>query len=226
VARAQAAEPRFVLDRRAAPAAAAICRHLDGLPLAIELAAARIAAFGVDGVASRLDDRFRLLTGGSRTALPRQQTLRAALDWSHDLLAGPERVLLRRLAVMAGSFSLHAAASIAAGAELAGGDVVEGVVNLVSKSLIAVDLGGAVASYRLLETTRAYAAEKLAESGEVERCGAMPSITAICSSARTRSGTLSRPPSGWRRTGRRSMTSARRSTGHSPPEETRLSGSR
>ena len=109
VARAQAAEPRFVLDRRVAPAAAAICRHLDGLPLAIELAAARIAAFGVDGVASRLDDRFRLLTGGSRTALPRQQTLRATLDWSHDLLAGPERVLFRRLAVMAGSFSLHAA---------------------------------------------------------------------------------------------------------------------
>ena len=170
VARAQAAEPRFVLDRRVAPAAAAICRHLDGLPLAIELAAARIAAFGVDGVASRLDDRFRLLTGGSRTALPRQQTLRATLDWSHDLLTGPERVLLRRLAVMAGSFSLHAAASIAVGPELADGDVVECMANLVSKSLIAVDLGGAVTSYRLLETTRAYAGEKLAESGEVERC--------------------------------------------------------
>jgi predicted ATPase len=170
VARAQAAEPRFVLDRRVAPAAAAICRHLDGLPLAIELAAARIAAFGVDGVASRLDDRFRLLTGGSRTALPRQQTLRATLDWSHDLLTGPERVLLRRLAVMAGSFSLHAAASIAAGPELADGDVVECMANLVSKSLIAVDLGGAVTSYRLLETTRAYAGEKLAEAGEGERC--------------------------------------------------------
>ena len=169
VARAQAAEPRFVLDRRVAPAAAAICRHLDGLPLAIELAAARIAAFGVDGVASRLDDRFRLLTGGSRTALPRHQTLRATLDWSHDLLAGPERVLLRRLAVMAGSFSLHAAASIAADPQLAPGDVAECVANLVAKSLIAVDLGGAVTSYRLLETTRAYAAEKLAESGEVER---------------------------------------------------------
>lgn len=170
VARAQAAEPRFVLDRRVAPAAAAICRRLDGLPLAIELAAARIAAFGVDGVASRLDDRFRLLTGGSRTALPRQQTLRATLDWSHELLARPERVLLRRLAVMAGSFSLHAATSIAAGPDLADGDVVEGMANLVSRSLIAVDLGGAVTSYRLLETTRAYAAEKLAESGEVERC--------------------------------------------------------
>ena len=170
VARAQAAEPRFVLDRRVAPAAAAICRHLDGLPLAIELAAARIAAFGVDGVASRLDDRFRLLTGGTRTALPRQQTLRATLDWSYDLLAGPDRVLLRRLAVMAGSFSLPAAVAIAASPELADDDVVEGMANLVSKSLVAVDLGGAATSYRLLETTRAYAAEKLAESGEGERC--------------------------------------------------------
>jgi predicted ATPase/DNA-binding winged helix-turn-helix (wHTH) protein len=170
VARAQAAEPRFVLDRRVAPAAVAICRRLDGLPLAIELAAARIAAFGVDGVASKLNDRFRLLTGGSRTVLPRQQTLRATLDWSHDLLAGPDRVLLRRLAVMAGSFSLQAAAAIATGPELADGDVVECMANLVAKSLIAVDLGGAGTSYRLLETTRAYASEKLAESGEGERC--------------------------------------------------------
>jgi predicted ATPase len=169
VARAQAAEPRFVLDRRVAPAVAAICRHLDGLPLAIELAAARVAAFGADGVASRLDDRFRLLTGGSRTALPRQRTLRATLDWSHDLLAGPERVLFRRLAVMAGSFSLDAALAIAADPELAEGDVVEGVANLVARSLLAVDLGGAGTTYRLLETTRAYAAEKLAESGEAER---------------------------------------------------------
>src|SRR5262245_13324586 len=167
VARAKAADPRLVLDRRAAPAAVAICRRLDGLPLAIELAAARTAAFGVDGVASRLDDRFRLLTGGSRTALPRQHTLRATLDWSHDLLAEPERVLFRRLAVMAGSFALPAAAWIAAGPELDEADVVEGVANLVAKSLIAADLGGAVASYRLLETTRAYAGEKLAESGEV-----------------------------------------------------------
>ena len=169
VARAQAAEPRFVLDSRHAAAAASICRHLDGSPLAIELAAARIAAFGVDGVASRLGDRLRLLTGGSRTALPRQQTLRATLDWSHDFLTKPERVILRRLAVLAGSFSLNAAAAIVADEELAEGDVVESVANLVAKSLVAVDLSGAVAAYRLLETTRAYAAEKLAESGEVER---------------------------------------------------------
>ena len=169
VARAQAAEPRFVLDRPHAAAVASICRHLDGMPLAIELAAARIAALGIEGVASRLDDRFRLLTSGSRTALPRQQTLRATLDWSHDLLSDSERALLRRLSVLAGSFSLHAATSIAASQELADGDIVEGVANLVAKSLIAVDVSGAVTGYRLLETTRAYAGEKLTESGEVER---------------------------------------------------------
>src|SRR2546421_2579765 len=117
-ARAHAADPRSVLHTRHAPAAAAICRRLDGMPLAIELAAARVAAFGVDGVAARLDDRFRLLTGGHRTALPRHQTLRATLDWSYDLLSAPERVVLRRLAVFAGGFTLDAAAAIAASLEI------------------------------------------------------------------------------------------------------------
>ena len=171
VARAQAAEPRYVPGRRVASLTAAICRHLDGMPLAIELAAARIAAFGVDGVASRLDDRFRLLTGGSRTALPRQQTLRATLDWSHELLSEPERVVLRRLSVFTGSFTLDAAAAIAASPEIAGAVAVECVANLVAKSLVSADLGGAVTSYRLLETTRAYAREKLVESGELARFG-------------------------------------------------------
>ena len=217
VARAQAAEPRFVLTPALAPAAAAICRHLDGIPLAIELAAARIAAFGVDGVASRLDDRFRLLTGGSRTALPRQQTLRATLDWSHDLLSEPERVLLRRLSVLAGSFTLHAAAAIAAGPGLGAGDVAESVANLVAKSLVSVDLGGAVTSYRLLETTRAYAAREARRErrGRALQRGATPSIAGISSNAPTRSGGTGRPPTGWRRTGRGSTTCARRSTGRS-----------
>jgi predicted ATPase/DNA-binding winged helix-turn-helix (wHTH) protein len=168
VARAQAVEPRFVLDRRHAAAVAQICRHLDGIPLGIELAAARIGAFGIEGIASGLNDRFRLLTGGSRTALARQQTLRATLDWSYDLLSQPERVLLRRVSTLAGSFSLDAAVAIAAGSDLAEGDVVEGIANLAAKSLITVDLSGAVTWYRLLETTRTYAGEKLAESGDVE----------------------------------------------------------
>src|SRR3989454_1463561 len=130
-ARAQAAEPRYVPDRRLASTTAAICRRLDGIPLAIELAAARIAAFGVDGVAARLDDRLRLLTGGSRTALPRHQTLRATLDWSYDLLSAPERVVLRRLAVFAGGFTLDAAAAIAASLEIPAPNVVECGANLV-----------------------------------------------------------------------------------------------
>ena len=169
VARAHAAEPRYVAEGRVAAATAAICRHLDGIPLAIELAAARIAAVGVEGVASRLDDRFRLLTAGSRTALPRQQTLRATLDWSHDLLSEPERVVLRRLAVFAGGFALDAAAAIAASPEIGVEDVVECVANLVAKSLVSADVGGASVSYRLLETTRAYAREKLVDSGELDQ---------------------------------------------------------
>src|SRR5207244_363381 len=103
------------------------------MPLAIELAAARIAAFGVEGVASRLDDRFRLLTGGSRTALPRQQALRATLDWSPELLSEPERVGLRRRSVFPGSCTLDAAAAIASSREIAGAEVVECVANLLAK---------------------------------------------------------------------------------------------
>jgi predicted ATPase len=148
---------------------AAVCRRLDGVPLAIELAAARAAALGIEALAARVDDRFRLLTGGRRTALPRHQALRATLDWSYELLAEPERVILRRLAVFAGPFSLEAAAAVAASPELAPSDVIEGLSSLVAKSLVAVEVeGGAVARYRVLDTTRAYALEKVGESGEMQ----------------------------------------------------------
>ena len=168
-ARARAAEPEYVADRRRRAAVAAICRRLDGIPLAIELAAARVAAFGVEGVAARLDDRFRLLTGGIRTALPRQQTLHATLDWSHELLAESERVVLRRLAVFAGAFTLEAATAVAASALFPAPAVVDCLANLVSKSLVSADLTGATTQYRLLETTRAYANEKLIQSAELEQ---------------------------------------------------------
>ncbi len=167
VARARAAEPHFAPDRQAATMIGAICRHLDGIPLAIELAAARTAALGVEGLAARLDDRFRLLTGGHRTALQRHQTLRATLDWSYELLAEPERVVLRRLTVFAGAFSLESASAVATSAGISASDVVDCVVNLVAKSLLSAG-GSAVAQYRLLETTRAYAIEKLREAGELE----------------------------------------------------------
>src|SRR3984893_1864295 len=169
VARARAAARQFSPDGRGAAAIAAICRHLDGIPLAIELAAARTNALGVEELAARLDDCFHLLTGGRRTALPRHQTLRATLDWSYQLLPEPERVVLRRLAIFAGSFTLQAASTIVAIGEIAGSDIVDCAANLVAKSLLAADLGGATGWYRLLETTRAYALEKLTQSGEFEQ---------------------------------------------------------
>jgi predicted ATPase len=168
VARAHAADPRYVAEGRVAAATAAICRRLDGIPLAIELAATRTVAFGVAGVAARLNDRFRLLTGGSRT-LPRHQTMRATLDWSYELLSDSERVVLRRLGVFVGAFTLDAASTVAASADLPASAVTDAVADLVGKSLVSTDIGGTSLQYRLLETTRAYAREKLIESAELDR---------------------------------------------------------
>src|SRR2546428_429496 len=164
--RAHAAEPGYDAHPRHAVVAARICRRLDGIPLAIELAAARVPAFGVDGIASRLGDRFHLLTEGSRTGLTRHQTLRATLDWSYELLSDVERIVLRRLGKFAGAFRLESAQAVAAGSDVAVPAIPEIVANLVAKSLVAADLGEAVVHYRLLETTRVYAREALLESGE------------------------------------------------------------
>jgi predicted ATPase/DNA-binding winged helix-turn-helix (wHTH) protein len=168
VERLRAAEPHFAPDRRSAAMIAAICRRLDGIPLAIELAAARAAALGVDEVAAHLDDCFRTLTGGRRTALPRHQTLRATLDWSYQLLSERERVILRRLAVFAGIFRLEAASAVIVSREISPAEVLDGIANLAAKSLLTVVPGSTVARCRLLDTMRAYALEKLAESGERE----------------------------------------------------------
>jgi predicted ATPase len=137
--RVRAAEPHFAADRRRAAMIAAICRRLDGIPLAIELAAARTATLGIEELSARLDDRFQLLTGGRRMALPRHQTLRATLDWSYELLTEPERAVLRRLAIFAGAFSLEAAGVVAASPEAAPSEVVDGVSSLVAKSLVAAE---------------------------------------------------------------------------------------
>jgi predicted ATPase/DNA-binding SARP family transcriptional activator len=168
VARAQAVE-HFSLDVRTAAITGAVCRRLDGIPLAIELAAARTATLGLEELAAHLDDRFRLLTGGHRTALPRHQTLRATLDWSHELLSAIERTALRRLAIFVGGFTLEAASAVATASDLGAPEVVDSVTNLAAKSLVVVEVAGAVTRYRLLETTRAYALEKLTESGELEQ---------------------------------------------------------
>ena len=172
VARWRAAEGAPTPAPRGMAQVATLCRQLDGIPLAIELAAARAAVLGVGSVVARLGDRFRLLTGGHRTALPRHQTLRATLDWSHDLLAETERVLLRRLAVFAGGFTLEAAIAVGSSegdAALAPIEVVDGLSSLVAKSLVTVEVDGRLTSHRMLETTRAYAREKLDESGERDR---------------------------------------------------------
>jgi predicted ATPase/DNA-binding winged helix-turn-helix (wHTH) protein len=168
VERARAATPYFSPDASAVAKIVQICRRLDGIPLAIELAAARAAALGVEGVAARLDNRFRLLAGGRRTALPRHQTLRATLDWSYELLTEPERAVLRRLAIFAGGFTLEAARAVAADGAVAAPEVVDCVASLVAKSLLAADAGVVRLRYRLLETTRAYLAEKLVQAGEFD----------------------------------------------------------
>ncbi|HEX8256730.1 MAG TPA: winged helix-turn-helix domain-containing protein [Allosphingosinicella sp.] len=159
----------FELTDADAPAVAEICRNLDGIPLAIELAAGRVNAYGVEGIAALLGDRFGQLANSRRTAVARHHTLSAALDWSYDLLAEPERTLLRRLSVFVGPFTLDAAQATAAFGELGELAALEGVGTLVSKSLIAADLAGAAPRYRLLDTTRGYARDKLIESGEARQ---------------------------------------------------------
>jgi len=169
VERATALQPRFALTERNASATAQICRRLDGIPLALELAAARVEALTPDQIAARLDQRFRLLTGGSRAALPRQQTLRATLDWSYELLTEPERLLLNRLAVFAGGWSLEAAEVVCADERIAWGDVLDLLAHLISKSLVLADeAGDGTERYRLLETVRQYARERLLAAGEAE----------------------------------------------------------
>jgi predicted ATPase/class 3 adenylate cyclase len=146
-----------------------ICRRLDGIPLAIELAAARVKVLSVEQIAARLDDRFRLLTAGFRTGLPHHQTLRAAMDWGHELLADDERALFRRLAVFSGGWTLEAAEKVCAGDRLDEGNVLDLLSRLVDKSLILVeDAPDGDVRYRFLETIRLYALERLVESGETE----------------------------------------------------------
>ncbi|MBV8490626.1 MAG: tetratricopeptide repeat protein, partial [Candidatus Eremiobacteraeota bacterium] len=164
--RASAATASFALDSENAVAIAQICKRLDGIPLAIELAASRMGTITVGQLRERLDDRFSVLAGGNRTALPRQQTLRGMIEWSYQLLNEPERVLLRRLAAFAGSFSFEAANAICTGAPIDATAALDLLSHLVSKSLVQFDAEGA--RYWMLETTREYALERLDEAGERE----------------------------------------------------------
>ncbi|MBI5651861.1 MAG: tetratricopeptide repeat protein [Chloroflexi bacterium] len=183
VERAHTLAPTFTLSQSNASAIAQICERLDGIPLALELAAARIKTLSVEQIATRLDDRFRLLTGGSRTALPRQQTLRALIDWSYDLLTETERAVLRRLSVFAGGWTLEAAEAIAnpksqnsnsktASDQIGDWDLEIGILDMLAhladKSLVIAEPRADETRYRLMETIRQYARDRLLESGEVE----------------------------------------------------------
>jgi predicted ATPase len=164
--RARLVRADFVLTADNALQVLEICRRLDGIPLAIELAAARVRALSVGQIAERLDDQFQLLTGGSRTALRRHQTLQALVDWSHDLLTDSERVLLRRLSVFAGGCTLTAAESVCATTPISTADVLDLLTGLVDKSLLVAEDSAAGTRYRLLETMRQYAAQKLLDAAE------------------------------------------------------------
>ena len=166
VERAAAVKPTFALTERNAAAVAQVCYRLDGIPLAIELAAARTRVLSVEQIADRLDDCFRLLAAGGRTAMPRHKTLHATMDWSHELLDREERVLFRRLSVFAGDFTLGAAEAVCAGEGLERDQVLELLSQLIYKSLVTAQEGSGEARYRLLETVCQYASEKVSKSGE------------------------------------------------------------
>jgi predicted ATPase/class 3 adenylate cyclase/DNA-binding CsgD family transcriptional regulator len=166
--RARHARPEFMITDDNTATVTEICRRLDGMPLAIELAAARVRALSLDEIVGSLHDRFRLLTGGARTAVRRQQTLRASVDWSHALLTESERILFRRLAVFMGGFDLGAAQAVAGATEVERFQVLDQLSLLVDKSLVIAENAGGRTRYRLLETVRQYALEKLGESGEAD----------------------------------------------------------
>jgi predicted ATPase/class 3 adenylate cyclase/Tfp pilus assembly protein PilF len=158
----------FVVTNKNAPALASLCSHLDGIPFAIELAAARVRSLSLEEIESKLDQRFRLLTGGSRTALPRQQTLRSLIDWSYDLLKEPEQLLLQRLSVFAGRWTLDAAEKICAGDGVEDWEVLDLLTSLSDKSLVVAEQADELSRYALLETMRQYAREKLAKGADVD----------------------------------------------------------
>ena len=167
-----------------------ICRKLDGIPLAIELAAARVSLFGVSGLAARFDDSLAVLTRSRRTALPRHKTLRATLDWSYGILSADEQTVLKRLAIFCGEFTLDSGTAVASGADIPCANVSELVAALVAKSLLVASLRNGIARYRLLDTTRAYAREKLLKRAEYHRVSRLHANT-LCQSlqsVRTSSG--------------------------------------
>lgn len=207
--RARAVNYRFGLADDNSPSVGEICRCLDGIPLAIELAAARVNSLPITAIAQRLDDRFRILTGGDRTALPRQQTMRATIDWSYDLLSEQEKRVFERLSVFAGGCTLDTAIHVCANDGVAEADVLALIASLVDKSLVTVDFERSEPRYKLLESFRDYAREKLAAKGDYDAVAYRHALAflklaerfdrAICfESDEARAGYVSAEPDNWR----------------------------
>ena len=193
VERAHAVQPKFIWTDQTATLVASVCAQLDGIPLAIELAASRVKGMTVSELAARLSDRFKLLTGGTRTSLPRHQTLRAAMDWSYDLLSEPEQAMLRRLSVFSGGWTIEAAEAIAdvqANRTHPIHNPLEVLLQLVNKSLVVVAMRDSQTRYHMLETIRHYAAEKLQEVDEVDGIRARHFKYFLVLAKRTRDFTL------------------------------------
>jgi predicted ATPase/class 3 adenylate cyclase len=222
VDRANGVDTRFALSDDTAPVVAEICRRLDGIALAIELAAARVKVLSIPNLAQRLNDRFKLLTGGSRDALPRQKTLHALIDWSYDLLEPQEQLLFARLGVFAGGFGLEAATQIC-GVDCHI-DILDLLASLTDKSLVVADTSGEHERYSLLESTRAYALEKLTAAGAHEQSRAVtPSIFVTRRRRPTNATTWSRRRSGWPAWNPNWTTTARRWNGRSKADAIRYS---
>jgi predicted ATPase/class 3 adenylate cyclase len=168
VARAHAANAKFELTDDIAPTVGEICRRLDGIPLALELAAARVRVLSVSSLAQRLDERFKILTGGSRTALPRQQTMRALIDWSYDLLSEREQTIFRFFSIFSGAFTFDFAMTVCTGDKIEDIEILDLLTSLADKSLLNTDHSSDDVRYRMLESTKQYAHEKLVEHGEYE----------------------------------------------------------
>jgi predicted ATPase len=207
--RAQAVRREFVLDANNAAAVAQICQRLDGVPLAIELAAARVAMLTPNDLALRLDQRFRLLTGSERGAVERHQTLRAAIDWSYELLDDAERRLLDRLSVFAGGFTLDAAENVTGGEGIDRSQVFELLAGLVARSLVLADTGGVEARYRLLETIRQYTQERLELRGETTRVRAEHAAYYISVAEQAITGLMTEAEPRWLEVGTREVDNVR-----------------
>ncbi len=198
IERAESVKPGFIIDIDNANQISQICQQLDGIPLAIELAAARVRLLSPEQIANRLDDRFRLLTGGSRTALPRQRTLKALIDWSYDLLPGDERTILCRLSVFTGGWVLEAAEQVTGFEPIESFEVLDLLEQLVNKSLVVVEDTNLGVRYHMLESIRQYAQEKLADSGEGEQLRAQHTAFYLEQSLAAFEGLMNlQPPGDW-----------------------------